>query len=195
MILFRQYDERTQVMKRFLSIVLAAALCFSFAGCAENDTQAVTETEAASQAAAVANPMVETDLAGILEATGLSFEPLDGAENVKYFIYHGTLAEMQFTYDGVDYRYRMAATDKLQEVDDISGLYYQWTVEEDCEVANRIAKQRRYIGTDGYIDNILWLDVVPGVAYSLTAEAKDLDGFDILAIAEQIFTPLQGEVG
>ena len=38
-------------------------------------------------------------------------------------------------------------------------------------------------------------DVVPGLMYSVTPQGMDLDGFDIQAIAEQLYIPTQGDVG
>ena len=42
----------------------------------------------------------------------------------------------------------------------------------------------RFIGEEGYADLCTWYDAESGVSYSLSVTAKDLDGFDLLAIAE-----------
>ena len=51
------------------------------------------------------------------------------------------------------------------------------------------------LDTGEIIEIFLWFDVVPGLMYSVTAQGMDLDGFDIQAIAEQLYIPTQGDVG
>ena len=46
----------------------------------------------------------------------------------------------------------------------------------------------RAITDTEYIDLITWYDVEIGIAYALTVSDADLDGFDIQAIAEQMYT-------
>ena len=49
-------------------------------------------------------------------------------------------------------------------------------------------KMYRAINDSGYIDLITWYDVEIGIKYSLSVAAKDLDGFDIQAVAEQMYS-------
>ena len=44
----------------------------------------------------------------------------------------------------------------------------------------------RFIGTDEWADLCIWYDTTKGVSYSLSVTAKDLDGFDLQAIAEAL---------
>ena len=77
---------------------------------------------------------------------------------------------------------------------DITGLYVDWTVgPEDCTLANwgeghMAGQSYRAITDTEYIDLITWYDVEIGIAYALTVSDADLDGFDIQAIAEQMYT-------
>ena len=40
----------------------------------------------------------------------------------------------------------------------------------------------------GYVDQITWYDIEVGISYSLSVAAADLDGFDIQAVAEQMYS-------
>ena len=81
-----------------------------------------------------------------------------------------------------------------EEIVDISGMYYEWTVSDEGILANWAGgnmpfKSYRYIGDNEYVDLILWFDIETGYAYSVSAQAPDLDGFDIQAVAEQMYDP------
>lgn len=54
---------------------------------------------------------------------------------------------------------------------------------------------KRHKGENESVDVCIWYDVVPGYVYSLSTRGADLDGFDITAIAEQVYKPMQGNVG
>ena len=103
----------------------------------------------------------------------------------------GPLIELDFRMDGVDFTARAQYGADMDA--DISGLYYDWIVTDDVTLANwgmgfMEGKVSRYIGDDGWtIDLCTWYDVEIGIAYSLSAEAADLDGFDIQAVAEQMY--------
>ena len=50
-------------------------------------------------------------------------------------------------------------------------------------------KTYRAIDETEYTDLITWYDIEIGIKYSLSVSAPDLDGFDIQAIAEQMYDP------
>ena len=50
-------------------------------------------------------------------------------------------------------------------------------------------KSYRAADDQGYMDLITWYDIEIGIAYSLSVGAKDLDGFDLQAVAEQMYDP------
>ncbi len=63
---------------------------------------------------------------------------------------------------------------------------------EDATLANwgeghMPGKTYRAINETGYVDMITWYDIEIGIAYSLSVAAADLDGFDIQAVAEQMY--------
>ena len=70
-----------------------------------------------------------------------------------------------------------------------SGMYYTWAVEREAPMknwadGNMTAHLYRAVGESEYADLCTWYDVEAGVSYSLGVTAADLDGFDILAVAD-----------
>ena len=136
------------------------------------------------------------------------FKAPDGAKEISWMILddakeangeEGPLVDLQFTLDGniFDARAQVTGDDYL----DLSGLYYDWTVEDDVTLANwgfgnMQGKTFRNINDSGMVDLITWYDVEIGISYSLSVVAEDLDGFDIQAVAEQMYNadnePLSG---
>ncbi len=97
------------------------------------------------------------------------------------------LVEANFEYDGMTYCAR--AQQGVAEEKDIAGLYYEWTVsDEDNNLFswNLSAKTYRYVGDDTMVDLITWYDPEQKIAYALSTESNDLEGFDIIAIAEAL---------
>lgn len=167
----------------------------------EGTTEAVTEDTGADQEQnqSLANPWTVSDYDGVLSATGFPVNVPDGATDVVYsYMAEEKLAEATYKYDGVDWVYRMQETDSLT---DISGMNYEWTFQQDGEVANCPAKFMGYTdqaeGADT-LDGVTgvqvasWYHRVTGITYSLSASG-DINGMDIQVYAENIFLPLQGE--
>ncbi len=154
----------------------------------EQTTPVTEQTEA--PVSGVPNPLVETDADGVIQQLGFALKVPDGAENVQYFILSGDTEELRFTLNGLDYTARLKPTVSFE---DISGMYYEWTDTMDDELKGRECKLMRYCGSDGDIDLCMWYDAVPGLMYSITTSDSSLDGFDITAIALQVFEPMQHE--
>ena len=75
------------------------------------------------------------------------------------------------------------------EAVDASGMYYSWTAEREAQMKNwadgsMTAQLYRAAGEKEYADLCTWYNVETGVSYSLGVTAADLDGFDILAVAD-----------
>ncbi len=104
----------------------------------------------------------------------------------------GPLVQLSFSLDGRNFTAR--AQYGAAEDADIAGNYVDWTVgPEEAKLANwgggnMIGKTYRSINDTGYVDMITWYDVEIGIAYSLSVADEDLDGFDIQAIAEQMYS-------
>ena len=71
-------------------------------------------------------------------------------------------------------------------------MYYEWTQQDDVTLANWAdgqmkGKYYRYIGKDEWADLCTWYDEETGISYSVSVSSKDLDGFDLQAIAEALY--------
>lgn len=167
-------------MKKTISLILAAllaALCFA----------AVAE-----ESVGLANPWTETTAEALLENPGVAFGIPEGAENIRYFLLADEgLAEMQFTWYGEDY---VARIKPAVEFEDISGMCYDaWDDEMECDIGGCAGRMMRVRDGENTVDVCLWFDAVPGIMYSVSVVAPDLDGFDITASAMQLYVPMQGD--
>ena len=48
-------------------------------------------------------------------------------------------------------------------------------------------------GSEDYVELCLWYDLAPGLMYSLSVYTTDLDGLDLIAVAEMVYKPMQGD--
>lgn len=180
-------------MKKIIYITLFL-LCaaFIFGSAAAFDK---TEKSAGTSVIGMANPWTETDPAGLMETLGLQFDVPEGAEKVVYrMLESDKLAEMQFELYGMPFTARIKPAGT--ELEDISGLYYDWEYEETMkgDFTRRWYQEEHKKTHDGddIVEVYLWFDIVPGLTYSLSTKAPDLDGFDIIAVAEMVCHPVQG---
>ena len=120
--------------------------------------------------------------------------PPEGAEVLDYDLFQldgMTVTEVSFLSDGLTWRYRMAPTDDVTDhIPDLSGFAggdrtaqcaVQW-----CDAALR--------WTEGGAGAVIWKDVAPGLAYSLTVDAGASEPL-LTGMARRIFVPAQGDAG
>lgn len=165
---------------------------------AEEESEGKDQEESESKEdniAGMANPWIDCDKDKMLEVVGFGMNAPEGATDVSYQLNEAMgLGQMTFKYGEpeMEYTYRIKSA---TEFEDISGENYEWTNEVDDKVSWCDAKIRRYVGDGESVESCIWYDVVPGFAYSLSARSdKDLDGYDILAIAYQVYEPMQDDV-
>ena len=189
--------------KKFL--VLASVMMLALAtGCGKEEKEAETTTEATTQAVtateeAVGGDQVANPWKAITEDEAIAkiprlFKAPDDAEDVKWSVMESEetkepMVQLDFERDDTDFTARAQVGGKEE---DISGMYYEWTAKEDVTLSNwgdgnMVGKMYRAINDDGYLDLITWYDIEIGIKYSLSVEAKDLEGFDIQAVAEQMY--------
>lgn len=119
----------------------------------------------------------------------------EGAENVDYHVFRLNdlvVGETTFTLDGVNYSYRIASTNALDEdFEDISGTG------EDYGNAARArigwCSARLYYD-DGGAGKLVWFDVVPGLLYSLSMESGASEQA-VMDMAGELYVPAQDDVG
>ena len=140
-------------------------------------------------ASALANPWTETTAEGLMERLGLRFDLPQSAQNVTLQMLEAeSLAHAQFSLCGVDYAMRIQPTGWPE---DISGAYYEWTSTEACEVNGREGSVMYAADGNTAVSLCIWTDMAPGISYSLLARAPEK--VDVLAVAQLLFVPLQGE--
>ena len=136
-------------MKKFSILFALGLAALLLAACGEAkplrapDASPAVETPTETAAAmALPNPVHATDAEGLAQATGIVFTVPSGAADVKYSYLAipdaSPVAEMRFTLDGADYLLRARARREL-DGEDISGLFYEWTLVQADTVKGREA--------------------------------------------------------
>ena len=200
--------------KRLITLTTVLAMTFGVVtGCgstpaaedtapAQEATEAATVAESATaeETVEMSNPWIEISEQEAIGSCLRLFKAPEGAENIGWMKCDsladpdngvGPLIQLDFSLDGRNFTAR--AQQGAAEDADIAGNYINWTVgPEDCTLANwgggnMSGKFYRAINDTGYVDLITWYDIEIGISYSLTVADKDLDGFDIQAIAEQMY--------
>lgn len=155
----------------------------------DDETKEETEDE---EFVGMANPWTDVSADELFAATGVEANVPENAENVVYrYLEAENLGEIQFKVNSADYNFRMQPT---AEFTDISGLFYEWTGEEDSKVS--ICDAKLYEAVDGAntVRSLLWYDTVPGVMYSLSEISEGAEADAIVQIAETVYVPSQQEV-
>ena len=158
-------------------------------------------TEETEESVGMANPWVEITEEEAKDCCFRLFKAPEGATAQTWLkcedladpdVALGPMIQLSFTLDGMEYTARAQQGADMDA--DIAGNYVEWTVgPEETTLANwgegnMIGQTYRAINDSGYVDMITWYDIEIGIAYSLTVSAEDLDGFDIQAIAEQMYS-------
>ncbi len=199
--------ERGIMKNRILITLIATGVCAALCtGCDNGEVsvdvpdEGAVVTEETEENVGLANPWRD----GITDAEAATYAPAlltlpAGAADVIWRVMDeggavqpgdkpGALVEAQFTMDGVSY----CARTQYGSADDISGMYYEWTVEDDIaspkwQDAGLSGKFYRYSGDGETVDLITWYDEAAETQYALSATMNsDGDGFDIQAIAEEM---------
>lgn len=116
--------------KAILILTLAFVLC----GC---NTSKNDNADEAEKNVSVANPWIESNEEGVLEATGHSIKAPEGATEVCYsYCTEDKMAQVTYIKDGKDWTYRIKASSDLE---DVSGMYYDWAVSDEGTVSGKKA--------------------------------------------------------
>lgn len=200
---------RKNTAVRFACLAMAGILV-TFSACGNNAAvEQETGTPAAGKAessaadtepnATIANPWVEITEEEANEIIPRLFIVPEGATDPRWRKCESLgdrdkgispMVQLNFELDGLSYAAR--AQTGIDENTDIGGYFGDWTVGPEDDTLSTWgggempAKTYRAITDDEYFDQISWYDVETGVSYCLNVSAKDLDGFDILAVAESM---------
>lgn len=174
-------------MKKTIFCVIILMFVVVVFGCAFDKAEKPTETPVAR----MINPWVETDADGLMKKLGLQFNVPEGAKDVIYRMYESEkIAEMKFVLYDMPFTARIKPA--ALEMEDISGLFYDWDVEIESDAHWYREKCMKAKDGKDTVEAFLWFDIVPGLTYSLSTKAPDLDGFDITAVAQMVWHQVQG---
>ncbi|MDO4467206.1 MAG: hypothetical protein Q4C49_09405 [Bacillota bacterium] len=144
------------------------------------------------------NPMSEYSKEEFGQKIGVYLEAPQGVSNVHYFLYtnqDGLLGEMQFTMQGKDYSQRVMATSKLSlhdmsegDLETFTGVYGNWKNAK----TNKVGYCEAFTLEENGQKTIVWLDVAPGIVYSVTTSDTSVTMNELVAIVNQLFVPVQG---
>ena len=183
-------------MKKRICLLMALCMLFTLAACAYGHPSAGTEANGAP--AQIANPWRDVTEAEAKALCPASFAVPDGAQNAQWSAMDAGAkasgvpgALVQLSFDLYDNRFTAREQLTGDRDADISGMYYDWTYQTEETLKNwtdGTMKCRcfRCIDDSGYADLCAWYDAASGVSYCVSVTAKDLDGFDLLAIAEAL---------
>ena len=200
-------------MRKLTVIAMAFAMMMAFTACGGN--------------AGVANPVHETDVAGMVDpitssifAFGIPLPTGAYAAMVLDDVVYGyidaasedesAIAQVTFTLDGESYTYRAvptAETELLSSGSDdmiameeevnaaiekgaaLAGLHYdKWKTFGQVDVSYCRAI---YAKAADKVSFIAWIDAVPGIMYSISADG--VDQFTLMDVAAKSFVPAQGD--
>lgn len=163
-----------------VALLIAAALLCASCGKKPEKTEGKPSEPPTDKTAGIANPMQESGVAALRKQFGCPLSLPENAGEQKSFMIGGKLGELRFTLDGVRYTARMQ---KTAAVEDITGLYYQWTDVRDLTVCGSPAVCYTYDGNEK-VTALLWYE--DGLTRSLSCEG--LASPEALgAIAESVF--------
>ena len=144
------------------------------------------------------NPWQEMSAEELWETSGLCLAVPQGAENLTYsYLPDEELAQMMFTIDGDEFCARVVPAALGEgELMNISGMYMYWEDEETITVGHCGGTfGQTNTGSSDWVQLCLWYDAAPGIMYSLSVYTADPDGLDLVGVAEQVYIPMQGDVG
>ena len=172
-------------MKRIISVLMLLMLLL--AACGQKDAPAQTTVSESTQ---IANPWREITEAEAKEIYPQTFTVPDGAEKAAWRVMESAgasaMLELDFELNGLQFTARQQQTGNRDT--DLSGMYYTWTAQDSMTLRNGLTgTMYRCIADDETADLCVWYDPASGVSYSLGVTAKDLDGFDLQAVAEALF--------
>ena len=174
------------MFKKSVAFLLISVMILTlFAGCSKEIPDFPQKPEKVGEN--VVNPMVKSSYDEIRITFGVNFNIPENVSSPTYYIIGGDLAEINFYY--ADNTECTARIKKAEKREDISGMYYEWKNIEKIDVSECDGKLMMTKSDGKAIQVALWYDKYSGFTYSLSAMAKDLDGFDITAVAESFYIP------
>lgn len=182
-------------MKKAIAILLLLTM-LALTACGQSAAAQTKKDETQTQNAAtaqIANPWRSVTEEEAKSLCPGSLTAPAGAQNIRWSAMEtaGQPALVQLDFDLNGYAYTAREQQNSDKSADISGMYYTWTYQTDMTLRNwpdsaKAGTCYRFVGEGEWADLCAWYDTATGVSYTLSVTAKDLDGFDLQAIAEML---------
>lgn len=206
-------------MKKLLAIMMSLAMVFAMCACSKTEEPAeepsagmVNPVHECTYEELVQTTGLDIKAPADAEDVVYSYIEADGIE---------TIAQVQFEYKDMDFCYRAQSTgatsimsdvadDGFVEAEDLvksladginvgevlSGMQNNWSASAAVDVFpagdNEAGREGICAWNEGEAGFISWLDVVPGILYSLSID-DDCTQDALMNTANEIFVPMQGE--
>lgn len=168
-------------------------------GSASGDASA----EASTPGAQVVNPVREVTPEEQVQETNVTLVAPAEATDLTYLVIDSgdpqyPIAELDFNLNGQQYFHRAQTRDD-GDMETLAGMYYDWTQTIEDQMVSYCNAVIQAVDGEEKVACILWKDMVPGITYTIsvvdTDSEKDLNAItsDLVSIANEIFTPMQGE--
>lgn len=205
-------------LKKLLAMATISAMIFALGACSGTTTE-TGDSEGGGTEAGAANPVHECSYEDMIQASGIDVAAPDNATDVVYsYIENGdtTMSQVVFKLDGREFCYRGESTQltaypglggdsdedvkdsagevnfeaAIEEATKLSGMYFEWESVggTNMEKNECMAVYGLNDGKEGFIS---WLDVVPGVIYSLSVDQGASQEL-LENTANLVFIPMQG---
>lgn len=176
-------EKRASTFFVFIHLIVI----FIFASCLSGRT-----TKESDSVVYIPNPVTKATPRQIMEGLGVEFLVPLNATDISYSIIADKIAQMSFIWINARCCARIQSTSQLE---DISGMYYEWNKEEPCRIGwcDGVVKLLDKENSDESTGVCLWYDAAPGLMYSLSMEGNaNVD--NLTNLAQQIYKTTQKEV-
>ena len=171
-------------MRKVVNIVIIVTLLLALTGCGSR-VLSKKEDSSNGNSMKIVNPIQTVTKEELVERTGIEVDAPEGAGDVSYTIIStgetDPIAQVKFSWHDNNVTMR-AKTVSGGEMEDISGLYYDWEESLDASVGEHMAT----IYLQGEVGYFAWMDVALGIQYNLSM-TTGANAEELLTLAEMIF--------
>lgn len=172
-------------MKNFFLFTLVAFSLIAVAGC--KNAKKVMQN-GAEKSVSLPNPIKDSSAEEMKEKFGVVFNFPEGAENFVYTTINDKLFQVDFNWKGAECNVREQTVDSENSddnIEDISGFYYEWKNESDVNVYGKKAKAKWTNDGEGNIVGIcIWRDDDKVFSVSMRENASEEN---LLELANSVY--------
>lgn len=175
-------------MKKLFASLFILVFAFAFCSCkSEQDSSKTTNTEPVKkiETTAEANAFKSIGKSEAENIAGAKISVPEKSDNVSYYLYssgNSSYVQTSFSRDDCNYVYHVK---KIDEFEDFSGLYFNWSDIRKVKIGKSDAEFRQYSSDDDSYSVLLWIDKSNGTMNTLSVDdAVSAESF--VSIAAQL---------